>query len=100
MTFELIFLNIPRCFSLLLQFLLSDLTVSFLALVEHKKMGKIFREGSFQLNLCYASLPGGGNDRLMDSQKLVDLKKDVGSTESCFQGKGGCTLLNARTPQN
>lgn len=44
-------LDIPRCISLLLHFLLSDLIVFFMALIENEGMGKILREGSFQLNM-------------------------------------------------
>lgn len=48
-------------------------------------MGKVFREGSSQLNMCCASFPGDGNvRRVVDGQKLVDLKMGGGCTESCF----------------
>lgn len=56
-----------------------------MALIEDEGMGKIFREGSFQLNTYCTSFPGSGNDRLVVGlQKLTDLEKDVGSLESCF----------------
>lgn len=94
------FLNAPSCFSLLLCFLLSNLTgVSFLELAEYERVGKGFRGGSFQLNMCCVSFPGDGNDILVvDSQKVIGLKMNAGSTESHFCSQGGCILLNAGTP--
>lgn len=83
------FLDIPRCISLLLPFLLSDLIVFFMALIEDEGMGKIFREGSFQLDMHCTSFPGRGNGRLVvDLQKLLGLEKGVGSMENCFWSKG------------
>lgn len=47
------FLGVSRCISLLLHFLLSDLIVFFMALIEHEGMGKIFREGCFQVDMHF-----------------------------------------------
>lgn len=64
---------------------MSDPIVFFMALIDDEGMGKIFREGSFQLNMYCTSFPGSGNDRLVVGlQKLADLEKGVGSLESCF----------------
>lgn len=94
-------LAIPRCISLLLHFLLSDLMMFFHGINRGWRNGKDFQRGEFSSGHALHSFPGSGNDRLVvDLQKLLDLEKDVGSMESCFWSKGHCILLNVGTAPN